>query len=250
MSRLEAYRQRLRHLPSAEWEDLLRCESGLPGPRGNLALAEAVAEEGDETLFLRLLAYDAARAPASTSDEFLHFCGVLGLGKLLAAGEPALFVELRRHANDPRWRTREAVAMALQRVGRGDWPALYVEMARWAQGSLLERRAALAALCEPDLLSSVERAQQTLDLLDGVMAGLCEAPDRRDGAFIALRKGLGYCWSVAMVAAPAAGKVAFERWADSGDRDVRWVLRENLKKKRLLKMDAAWVAQLSARLGS
>jgi len=244
----DVYRETLRATAPADWEAYLRRESGLPGPRGNLELAQAVADEGDEALFRRLLTYDAVRAPTNTPDEFLFFCGVVGLGKLAAAGNLALLPELRTHANDPRWRTREGVAMALQRLGRANWPALYGEMACWAEGTLLERRAAAAALCEPDLLPTEERGQQVLGLLDRITGSLEHEPDRRSEAFVALKKGLGYCWSVAMVAAPTAGKATFGRWLDSADPDVRWVLRENLTKKRLERMDAAWVAECAQRL--
>jgi hypothetical protein len=38
---------------------------------------------------------------------------------------------------------------------------------------------------------------------------------------------------VLAAAEPEAGFALLERWADGGDPDVAWVLRENLKKKRL-----------------
>jgi len=31
-----------------------------------------------------------------------------------------------------------------------------------------------------------------------------------------------------------------EKWFGSDDKDAIWILRENLKKNRLLKMDARW----------
>ena len=54
MGKAEAYRERLRVLPAAEWEAYLCAESGLPGPRGNLELAQAVVElvEGEPDGFL------------------------------------------------------------------------------------------------------------------------------------------------------------------------------------------------------
>ena len=122
----------------------------MPGPRGNIELAVAAAQAGDITCFRRYAGLDATAAPVNSSQEFLTFCGVLGLGFLLADGALCeLLLELRGHANDPRWRTREAVAMGLQRWGDADMHALLEEMAHWAGGSLLERRAAVAALCEP-----------------------------------------------------------------------------------------------------
>jgi hypothetical protein len=63
-----------------------------------------------------------------------------------------------------------------------------------------------------------------------------------------MRKGLGYCWSVAVAALPEEGKLRFETWIASPDPDIRWILRENLKKNRLLKMDFAWVDDMLHRL--
>ena len=37
-----------------------------------------------------------------------------------------------------------------------------------------------------------------------------------------------------------------ERWLKSADKDVQWIMRENLKKKRLQTMDAVWVKKWQA----
>jgi hypothetical protein len=163
------------------------------GPRGNLELAQAVADEGSEEQFRRWLSLGPDQAPVNSPEEFLAFCGILGMGTLLAgasemsAGRPesvddeppahpqtgrdsaAMGQEspmvkppltdsplqtLRRFAGDPRWRAREAVAMALQRWGDADPEALLSAMAEWSRGSPWEQRAAVAALCEPRLLVS------------------------------------------------------------------------------------------------
>jgi hypothetical protein len=109
------YRETLRTLE--DWDSFLLEESGLPGPRGNLELAQAVADEGDETLFRRYLSFDAEKAPVNSPYEFLAFCGAVGLGRLLAEGKTEVLETLRLCASDPRWRMREGVAMALQRFG-------------------------------------------------------------------------------------------------------------------------------------
>jgi hypothetical protein len=105
---------------------------------------------------------------------------------------------LHVQANDPRWRVREGAAMALQRLG---FDAVLPAMRAWSSGTLLERRAVVGGLCEPALLDS-SRAVVVLG-------------------------------SVAVAAAPARGRDVMGRWLDSDDRDVAWVMRENLKKKRL-----------------
>ncbi len=62
-----------------------------------------------------------------------------------------------------------------------------------------------------------------------------------------LLRALAYCWSVAVAALPDAGKPLMEVWLASDDPDIRWIMRENLKKNRLVKMDAAWVAEQTRR---
>lgn len=247
MTKIDTYRQTLRSID--DWEPYLLAESGLPGPRGNIELAQAVADEGDEPCFLHLLSFNAANAPTNTPQEFLAFCGVIGLGRLVADGRRDLLPALRHHANDPRWRMREGVAMALQRWGRVDMRGLLVEMDVWSRGSLLEQRAAAAALCEPALLGNAADAERTLQILDAVTLSVEQAEDRRSVAFQALRKGLAYCWSVAVAALPETGKPLMERWLISEDRDVRWIMRQNLQKQRLVRIDSAWVAAWLARLG-
>ncbi len=128
----------------------------MPGPRGNLELAHAAADLGDRARFEHFLSFDARRAPVNSPDEFLAFCGVEGLGKLIAEGQSDLWPTLRACASDPRWRTREGVAMALQRVGRVDMDLLLDKLEDWATGNWLEMRAAAAGLAEPALLQRRE----------------------------------------------------------------------------------------------
>jgi hypothetical protein len=69
---------------------------------------------------------------------------------------------------------------------------------------------------------------------------------RRDEQFRVLRQGLGYCWSVAIAAAPVEGFGRLEQWAAIDDKDVRWIVRENLKKARLAKADPAAARRVAA----
>jgi HEAT repeat protein len=245
MGKVEEYRQALQELD--EWEPFLLEHSGLPGPRGNLELAAAVAEEADEGTLRRWAALGPSEAPFGSSEEFLPVCGVVGLGRLLAEGDGAVLADLRCLASDPRWRIREAVAIALQRFGDADFDELLREMRRWARGTALERRAAVAALCEPRLLEEPSRVRNVFALLERVTANLPELGDRRSDQFRTLRKTLGYAWSVAVVALPDEGKPRFEHLLESDDADVRWVVRENLRKKRLERMNRAWVEAALAR---
>jgi hypothetical protein len=246
MTRRADYRATLRNLD--EWEPFLLANSGLPGPRGNLELAQAVADEGSEEKFRRWLALGPDQAPVNSPEEFLAFCGILGMGSLLAgarerSAEESPLQVLRRFAADPRWRSREAVAMALQRWGDADMEALLQAMAEWSHGSPWEQRAAAAALCEPRLLASPAHTTPTLEILDTITDSLRQTQARKSEAFRVLRQGLGYCWSVAVAALPEKGKPLMEKWCRDPDPDVRWVMRENLRKNRLARIDPAWSAK-------
>jgi hypothetical protein len=243
MKRLDDYRKALS--AAKDWDKYLLKESCLPGPRANLELVQAVANLGTSEQFRRWLALGPAATPAKTALEFLPLCGVVGLGRLLAEGQLEVLPELRQHANDPRWRVREGVAMALQRWGDADMGALVKAMKDWGNGTWLEQRAAAAGLCEPRLLAAPNGAQAkaVLKILDRITRAVARAgPAARTGDdFKALRQGLAYCWSVVVAAAPAEGKAAMETWLASPDKDVLWIMRENLKKNRLSRMDAGWV---------
>ena len=246
MSKIEHYRTTLRSL--TDWDDFLLKESKLPGPRANLELANLVADEGTEAQFRHFLTFDAQRFPANTPGEFLAVCGAMGLGRLLAQGDFNVLETLRKCASDPRWRVREGVAMALQRLGDTNVRRLLSEMERWGRGNFLEMRAAAATLSEPRLLRQNDYAKQTLELLDRITASIASANDRNTDEFRALKKGMGYCWSVAVAAYPTAGIPLMERWFSTTDKDVRWIMRENLKKKRLERMNAGWVYQSQLQL--
>jgi hypothetical protein len=117
-------------------------------------------------------------------------------------------------------------------------------MEGWASGTALERRAAVAALCEPRLLTDPDHAGDVLAVLVRVTAELPSSGEHGADAFRALRQTLGYAWSVAIVARPDVGKPVFEHLLENGDPDIRWLVRENLRKKRLERMDATWTEEL------
>ena len=113
-------------------------------------------------------------------------------------------------------------------------------------GTRLEQRAAAAGLCEPVLLTDEVVADGVLAMLDTITATLSEAGDRRTVEYAALKKALGHGWSVAVVAAPARGKRQMEQWSASANPDIHWIMRENIKKNRFVRLDAVWVERMKA----
>lgn len=247
MSKAGSYKEILRNL--SQWDSYLLAESGLPGPRGNLELVEAVSEVGSEDLFKRYLTFDADKAPTGTAEEFLAMCGVVGLGRLIREGKGEYWPCLRSFAKDQRWRVREGVAIALQIVGSGNMKLLLEEMESWSRGDLLERRAVVAALCEPKLLKDSEAVSGVLNILERITMDLLKAANRREDDFKVLRKTLGYGWSVAVVAGGEEGKSRLEKWFSHEDKDIRWIMKENLRKDRLSRMDKEWTGKWKQVLG-
>ncbi len=231
MGRADEYRAELRGLDPSEWPTYLTARSGLPGPRANIELAQAVAQEADAACLDEFIA---------TDDEYLVFCGVVGLGRLLAevdAGD--VLQHLRVHAADDRWRVREAVAMALQRLGDSDWHRMLDVVTDWANDqNPLVQRAAAAGVCEPRLLRRPEAAATAIDVCDRTTRSLAARPrhERRDSGVRALRQGLGYCWSVAVAADAVGGLPRFRALSELADPDVAWIVRENSRKARLAKL--------------
>lgn len=248
MTKIDDYRKKLKSLDN--WDSFLKKESGLPGPRGNLELAEAVADVGDQERFEHLLSLDNAKATTNSPEGYLVFCGVAGMGKLIVEGKTKYWEKLRTYASDPRWRIREAVAIALQRVGDADMDKLLGKMEIWKNGNWLEKRAVAAALAEPRLLKKPEVIIQVLQILDKITADMENAKDSKGEEFKILRQGMGYCWSVAVAALPKEGKQAMEKWMKNRNSDILWIMKENLKKNRLVKMDAEWVEAYNAKLGN
>jgi len=170
-------------------------------------------------------------------DEYRRMCATVALApRVLTADRAPAVARLRVLAEDGSWRVREAVAMAWQRVGDADPALLRSTVAGWAaDGPALVRRAAVAALCEPRLLHDRGTARTALAACASATELLASSPDaaRRSPELRTLRQALGYCWSVAVAADPEAGLAAFLPLTESSDRDVAWVVRENLKKKRM-----------------
>src|SRR5487761_589499 len=163
-TRVVGYRAELRALQ--DWEPYLKKHSGLPGARANLELVEAVGEEADADRLWRF---------SASSDEFLALCGTAGLGKVALMEPGTVMTWLRELASDRRWRVREGVAMALQRIGRENMPHLVAEMQVWSAGDPYVQRAAAAGLCEPVLLREPGNAVDVLEILDRITISIAAA---------------------------------------------------------------------------
>lgn len=232
-------------------EYYLREESRLPGHRANLELvndlsyllATLVTEQPDNVraLLSYLIQDDSKTNVSNTPAEFVMLCGVVAFGACAAAqpewrGEAFEMLGQRAHSNY--WRVREGVAIAFQRL----LPAATQEtidcLTTLANtGDYFQQRAAIAAIAEPPLLHTPEIISAALSIQRTILEWLHVAPvsDRKREDFRALRQALGYTVSVITAAAPEKGFALMCECATWKDADITWILRENLKKKRLAK---------------
>src|SRR3972149_6178021 len=198
---VDRYREILRQ--TKDWDAYLKKESRLPGPRGNLELAHAAALEGSKDVLTTYSRLGADHAPENSPDAFLAFCGVLGLGRVLAEGEQAQGSAPRRRARDSRWRIREAVATGLQTVGDASVTRMHQIARAWLRLGWLEKRAAVAAVAEPRLLVTKGSAVSALRILDRATRHLARGGPGSESDRRVLRQALGYAWRVLAAAGPA-----------------------------------------------
>jgi len=243
-------------------EDYMAANSNLPGPRGNLELAQAwgtVAEvyAGQATgelwnLCLEMTNLSADEAPVNDPKELIPFCGAVGIGAM-GAVVPDLFEQavatLKILANDSRWRMREAVPMGLTKlIFSRSRDTLQVLKTWTVDGSLLELRAVAAGVAEPALLKNQESAAAALDLHKNIFNRVLKTDARKTEDFRVLKKALGYTLSVVVKASPQPGFIYMAQLVDTQDKDVQWIVKENLKKNRLVKNFPEDVATISHRL--
>jgi hypothetical protein len=93
----------------------------------------------------------------------------------------------------------------------------------------------MAALAHPPLLGDAEFALYCIETARAILAIVShlDQKPRKDEAFKILRQGLGYALSVFVAASPGEGFALMRKIAAVRDPDMAWIIRENLKKKRL-----------------
>ncbi len=231
-------------------EYYLREQSRLPGTRANLELvnnlsdllATVASEQPDQVwMLLNYLVQDEKTIVSNTPDEFVVLCGVVAFGACATIRQEwhtEVFEILKHFACSSSWRVREGVAMALQRlllVNPQKTIDFLIELAR--KGNCFQQRASIAAIAEPSLLQTsamIDAALAIQRLVVERLHALTAAVRKREDVR-ALRQSLGYTLSVVAAAAPEKGFALMRDCAGWGDPDVNWILRENLKKKRLAK---------------
>ncbi len=229
--------------------EYLVSNSSLPSPRANLELAKAFAEVAEDysnrgpeklwSLCLKLISFSPDEAPVNNPREFLPFCGAYAIGAI-GSVSPAFFGKalsrLQELANDPRWRIREAVAMGIQKLLARQSQDTLKELESWIKDpEWLAMRAVAAGIAEPNLLKDKQIARTALEVHKKIFAKIFITRERKSHEFKTMKKGLGYTLSVVIYAIPKEGFEYMRQLVDSQDADILWIIKENLKKNRLIK---------------
>jgi len=236
--------------------DLLARGSRLPGTRANMDLAEAFAQQcrslgaRADAVALALARLPPDEAPGATAREFLPVCGLLAIGARGAADERArkrMVSELHAHADDLRFRVRDAVVQALARVGTAAGESLVRDVASWMDG-YFHAAAVLRALAEDPWLAALHEAAPVVERLDEAFVLVRDAP--RAAARWPGHKAL----LEALAAAPAPIAARFgvpvfdllERWAATRDPALQEALAATLDSRRLAGRFGAEIGRVRA----
>jgi hypothetical protein len=231
-------------------ETILCEESNLPGPRGNLTFADQFANCFEKQLVPREMleelkewaAIKEEDAPVNHPKEYLVFCGVLALGAHYSYTDEAtrqlIMVHIKAAMNDNRWRTREASAMALQRIAENNIAAVKDCIhGMYAQSNNLEKRTFIAALAHPPILGEPETARFSLEISDRILESILvlDKEARKKEDFRVLEKGLQYALSVFAAFLPEEGFELLKKYAEVKDVSINKIIKSNLTKARLTK---------------
>jgi hypothetical protein len=245
--------------------ELLEKNSGLPGQKANVELAQSFAaavgamrlEQWQWDFLVQIAGISPNKAPANTPPEFPVFCGLLALAAHFGQGLPrprrrSALAALREAALDPRWRVREGAALGLQLIGEADLAVLRGIVEDWlASGLPLLRRAVAVGLAHPPLLADPGFLLFVLETMSALLASVTHAgpKERGEEPFKVLRQGLGSSLGIVVAAAPGEGFALLRKCAAVQDPDMAWIIKENLKKKRLTEGFPRETAQVTAMLG-
>jgi hypothetical protein len=231
-------------------EFFLREQSHLPGPRANLKLVDDVSDLLAEAVSTRPedvgrviahLTREAKTLEVNTPGEFVVLCGVVASG-LCASVYPLwrqeVVARLSEFAANASWRVREGVAIAFQRLLEAAPEETSACLRIWAgEGDCWQQRASIAAIAEPALMNDAIIRDAAFDIQQVVIRRFhaIALPERKREDVRVLRQAMGYALSVMTAALPERGFALMRECASWDDADINWIIRENLKKKRLAK---------------
>lgn len=224
---------------------LLESKSGLPGPRPNLEYILEFAQIATaESVTTCLEVLEDTSLAADSPREFIGLCAVVGAGAVAARGGVPAGGVLRKAANHPLIRLRDAAVTGLVQIGKAKPGLLWEIFNSWENSNFAEKRAMVCALCDETFLQAHPvQVEKVLKVCNELLEDMDAQRLTKSEDFKSLRKAMGIVLSVPVTLQPELGKACFEHWSQLPSPEVRWVLNENLKKSRMVKMDRDWVQQ-------
>lgn len=225
-------------------DEFIVSNANLPGPRANLELAFALADIYDNIdVLIEWTGITEDQADVNDPRSFLAFCSAVCLGMTYTKKKDNRIIAILKNlANDGRWRMREAVAFGFQKIGEANFNELRKIFSAWIKGSNnLEKRAILVSLAHPPFLNE-ENAEFCFEMTDVVLKEMDREKD-----FEVLRKGLEFTISVFAAANTKLG-FSFINKCIGKDKVIDKLLKENLKKNRLLKKDPEEVRNIMTKI--
>lgn len=223
----------------------LALASGLPGPRMNIAVAVAFANEcaargkAADKVVDKLASLDAELAPGASELEFLPVCGVIAVGVRAAKSQDRkarakAIAFLHDMTEDLRFRVREAAAAALARIGGSDPDGTVREVGSWMDG-YFQAAGVLRALAEPGWLDAIQDGESVIERLDEAFVLARDAPRSavRWPGWKALHEELG---RAPAVVAARFGVPVFDKlveWSAVEMPELREAIEKNLKDGKL-----------------
>jgi len=225
---------------SNESIDELMSNSKLPGRRANLELMWQFSKKATKNEIESCLSYKGCDLD-NTPEEFVVMCGVLGFCVRNKNNPQFALKGIEEFANSSSWRVREASAMGIQELLTLSAEDVLQILDEWSSRNERYKRCIIAGLCEPKNLKSKDVLENAFYYLGKFTEGFDSIATKLTEDQKILRKALGYAWSVAMVEDLDQGKSLFERFVESENKNIRWIVKNNLKKNRLQKIDITWV---------
>ncbi len=232
--------------------------SRLPGIRMNSELADSFAETcrtrgpKADAAAVALARLSADAAPGGTAREFLPVCGVLALASRAAvdpAAQPRLIAELHAHADDLRYRVRDAVVEGLSRIGAAAGDTLVAEVASWMDG-YFHAAAVVRALANSAWLGKVRDPEGVVARLDEAFVLLRDAP-RAAARWPGHKALLEALSSTPAAAATSLGVPVLDmlaRWSQVADPVLREVVQVAVESRKLRGRFGAEVDRVSRAL--
>jgi hypothetical protein len=241
----------------------LGIQSGLPGTRMNLVLAQGFAMEcvlrgkAADKLAFAMAALSPEAAPGASEREFLPVCGLLALGARAASEKKDTTLRkkvvaiLHEASEDVRFRVREIVPIALAKIGATVGDPLVYDLASWMDG-FFQAAAVLLAMAQPNFTPVIEDADAALARLDEAYALARDAS--RSMSRYPGRKALVDALAIAPTALAAHfGVPVFDHlvtWSNTEMPELRLAIEAPLRNEKLASRYAPDIKRVRAALAA